>query len=116
MDEDRRREVGLFRYALIRDAADASLSKAERGRLVRALAEQEHLGPEGRVVRVARGTLDEWIRAYRRGGFEALVPRPRRVLPRTSAEVLELAFELKREQPAWTAAQVHQIMLQAGGP
>jgi putative transposase len=114
MDEDRRREVGLFRYALIRDAADASLSKAERGRLVRALADQEHVGPDGRLVRVARGTLDEWIRAYRRGGFEALVPRPRRVLPRTPAEVLELAFELKREQPARTAAQVHQIMLQAG--
>ena len=28
MDEERRREVGLFRYALIRDAADPSLSKA----------------------------------------------------------------------------------------
>jgi putative transposase len=116
MDEDGRREVGLFRYALIRDAADLGLSKAERGRLVRALAEREHLGPDGRLVRIARGTLDEWIRAFRRGGFEALVPRPRRVLPRTSAEVLELAFELKREQPARTAAQVHQIMLQAGGP
>ena len=28
MDEDRRREIGLFRYALIRDAADPALSKA----------------------------------------------------------------------------------------
>jgi putative transposase len=36
------------------------------------------------------------------------------VLPRTPLEVLELAFELKREQPARTAAQVHQIMLAAG--
>ncbi len=42
MDEDRRREIGLFRYALIRDAADPVLSKAERGRLVRQLAEREH--------------------------------------------------------------------------
>src|ERR1700758_2034891 len=106
MDEARRREVGLFRYALIRDAADVSLSKAERGRLVRALAEQEHVGPDGRIVRVARNTLDEWIRVYRRGGFCALVPRARRVLPRTSMEVLELAFQLKREQPVRTAAQV----------
>ena len=32
MDEDRRREIGLFRYALVRDAADPVLSKAERGR------------------------------------------------------------------------------------
>jgi hypothetical protein len=28
MDEDRRREIGLLRYALIRDAADPGLSKA----------------------------------------------------------------------------------------
>jgi len=114
VDEDRRQEIGLFRYALIRDAADRSLSKAERGRLVRALADREHLGPDGRLVRVARGTLDEWVRAYRRGGFEALVPRPRVVVPRTPAAVLELAFMLKRERPERTAAQVREIMLAAG--
>ena len=62
MNEDRRREIGLFRYALIRDAADPGLSKAERGRLVRALCEREHVGPDGRLVRVARGTLDRWVR------------------------------------------------------
>jgi putative transposase len=117
MDENRRREVGLFRYALVRDAADPALSKAERGRLVRALAEREHVGPDGRLVRVARGTLDEWIRFYRRGGFEALVPRPRVVVPRTAPEVLELAFRLKGERPERTAAQVREIMLAAShGP
>jgi len=115
MGEGGRREIGLFRYALIRDAADPSLSKAERGRLVRALAEREHVGPDGRLVRVARGTLDEWIRAYRRGGFEALVPKPRVVAPRSAAEMLELAFSLKRERPERTAAQVREIMLAAVG-
>jgi putative transposase len=115
VDEDRRREVGLFRYALIRDAADPAISKAERGRLVRALADREHVGPDGRPIRVARGTLDEWIRAYHRGGFEALVPRPRVVAPRTPAELLELAFALKRERPERTAAQVREVMLAAGG-
>jgi putative transposase len=114
VDEERRREVGLFRYALIRIAADSGLSKAERGRLVRALAEQEHVGPDGRLVRISRSTLDEWVRAYRRGGFEALCPRARRVLPRTSLRLLALAVALKRERPQRTAAQVHQIMLAAG--
>ena len=116
MDEDRRREIGLFQYALVRDAADPGLSKVERGRLVRALAEREHVGPDGRLVRVARGTLDRWVRDYRRGGFEVLVPRPRVAAPRTQAELLELAFTLKRERPERTAAQVREIMLAAGGP
>ena len=114
MDEERRREIGLFRYVLIRSAADPALSKAERGRMVRALAEREHLGPDGRLVGVSRSTLDEWIRAYRAGGFQALVSRPRVVAPRTAAEVLELAFTFKRERPERTAAQVHQIMLAQG--
>jgi putative transposase len=115
MNEDRRREIGLFWYALVRDAADPALSKAERGRLVRALAEREHVGPDGRLVGVARGTLDRWIRSYRDGGFEALVPRTRLVAPRTAAELLELAFQIKRERPERTAAQVREIMLAAAG-
>jgi putative transposase len=114
-DVESRREVGLFRYALVRDAADPGLSMRERGRLVRAIAGREHVGPDGRLVRVARGTLDQWIRAYRHGGFEALVPQPRVVPLRTPAGMLELAFALKRERPERTAAQVHEIMLATVG-
>ena len=115
MNEDRRREIGLFRYALIRNAADAGLSKAERGRLVRALADCEHVGPDGRLVGVSRTTLGRWIRAYRHGGFAALVPQPRVVPVRTPAGMLELAFALKRERPERTAAQVREIMLTTAG-
>ena len=115
MDGNRRREIGLFRYTLIRDAADPGLSKAQRGRLLRALADREHLGPDGRLVRVSRTTLGRWVRAYRRGGFDALVPRPKVVPVRTPAETLELAFALKRERPERTAAQVHEIMLTTAG-
>jgi putative transposase len=67
------RDVALFRYSLIREAADSSLSTRQRGQLVRELAGQDHAGPHGRV-RVARGTLDRWVRAYRADGFEALAP------------------------------------------
>src|SRR5881398_4277878 len=102
MGENGRRELGLFRYALVRDAADPALSKAQRGRLVRALAEREHVGPDGRLVRVSRTTLGRWVRAYRRGGFDALVPGPKVVPVRTPAETLELAFALKRERPERT--------------
>ena len=115
MDGNRRRETGLFRYTLIRDAADHGLSKAQRGRLLRALADREHLGPDGRLVRVSRTTLGRWVRAYRNGGFDALVPRPKVVPVRTPAETLELAFQLKRERPERTAAQVHEIMLTTAG-
>jgi putative transposase len=110
MEDERRREIALFRYALIRPAADPDLSPAQRGRLVRALAARDHVGPDGRRVRVSRPTLDRWVRAYRAGGYDALVPAPRRSLPTTPADVLELAVRLKREAPARTAAQVCAII------
>jgi len=113
---ERAREVGLFRYALIREAADPALSTRQRGRLVRQLAEAEHTGPFGQRVRVSRVTLDRWILAWRRGGFDALLPSTRMAEPTTSAAVLELAAALKREVPARTAAQVRAILLATAGP
>ena len=107
---ERARAVGLFRYALIREAADRRLSTKQRGRLVRALAQRDHEGPFGRPVRVSRASIDRWIRDWRRGGFDALVPEPRRVGPRTPVEVLELAVALKKEVPARTAVQVAAIL------
>jgi putative transposase len=112
---DRAQEIGLFRWQIVGEATDVSLSARERGRLVRALAEREHLAPDGSRVRVARNTLDRWIRAYREGGFDGLVPAPRRVANATPERRLELAVALRREQPARTAAQIHRIILEAEG-
>ncbi|HEY5848136.1 MAG TPA: DDE-type integrase/transposase/recombinase [Microlunatus sp.] len=95
---------------MIRDAADPALTTKQRGRLVRALAQDEHQGPFGQPVQPSRATIDRWIRDWRRGGFDALVPDPRQTTPRTPAEVLELAVGLKREVPERTAAQVAAIL------
>ncbi len=92
---DRAQAIGLFRWQIVGEATDVSLSARERGRLVRALAEREHLAPDGRWVRVGRNTLDRWIRAYREGGFDGLVPAPRRVANATSERLLELAVALR---------------------
>jgi transposase InsO family protein len=107
---ERAQAIGLFRYQLIRDAADPGLSSKARGRLVRSIAAAEHTDPFGRRVRVSRDTLDRWIRAWRRGGFDALVPCPRQSAPRLPGEIIELAVALKRENPDRTAAQVRQIL------
>ena len=107
---DRARDIALYRYSLIRPLADPGLSPTERGRLVRELAAQVHLGPSGEPVTVSRASLDRWIRAWRAGGFDALIPAERQVAPRTEAEALELAARLKREHPARTAAHITRIV------
>ena len=71
---ERAQQVALFRYQLIREAADPALSTRQRGRLVCELAARAHPGPFGDPVSVSRATIDRWIRAWRAGGFDALVP------------------------------------------
>jgi putative transposase len=112
---ERAREAGLFRYSLVQELAEAGLSPAERGRRARELAGRVRDGPGGQAVRVSRGTLDRWRRAYESGGFDALVPSPRQPAPRTPAEVLALAEALKREKPGRTAAQVRRILQLTAG-
>jgi putative transposase len=114
VEDGHRRDVGLFRYSLIREAADPGLSAAERGALVRELAAMDHARPGGETVRVGRSTLDRWVRAYRRGGFDALVPAPRRGVRRVPGEVLDLAVALKTEAPARSAVLVAQILAESG--
>lgn len=109
---ERAHAVALFRYQLIRDAADPVHSTRQRGRMVRELIEREHLGPFGKPVRVSRQSLDRWIKAWRDGGFDALIPCQRQVQARTPAEVLDMAAALKRENPARTVAQVVRILRQ----
>jgi putative transposase len=113
--DDRRQAVALFRYSLIREAADPALGAHERGALVRALAERDHLGPSGERVRVSRNTLDRWIAAWRTGGFDALLPDPRVGRPRVDASALELAVTLKREQPRRSAAQIASVIAERYG-
>ncbi len=107
---DWREQEALFRYSLIREAASERLSPRERGALVRALAGRPVQHRSGELRSPARSTLDQWIRAYRRGGFEALKPAERAPGPRTPAPLLEQAAALRRELPARTGGQIAEIL------
>jgi len=108
--KERSEKIALFRYQLIRGAADEAVTSRQRGPMVRALAAQTHPGPFGGTVTVAKDTIDRWIRLWRRGGFDALKPQGRTQGPVTPQAVLSLAVTLKRERPNRTAAQVRRIM------
>src|SRR5258707_14094030 len=100
-EEDRTRaacaeQVALFRYQLIREAADPALSTRQRGRLVRELAARAHPGPFGDSVTVSRETIDRWIRAWRAGGVAALAPPPPPVPPARTPAVLVPAPRAER--------------------
>ena len=112
---ERREETALWRYQVIRDAVDPALTSKQRGQVVRRIAAGAHPGLNGGSVTVSRETIDRWVGAWRRGGFEALQPKPGAAPSRTPAEVLELAASLKRERPERTCAQVRRIIVRMAG-
>jgi transposase InsO family protein len=111
----RAQDAALFRYRLIGPALEEGLSTKQRGKVVRGIAGQVHAGPGGRGVQVSRKTIDTWIRAWRKGGFEALLPSDRKCEPVTADSVLAMAAALKRENMERTAAQVRRIMVAQAG-
>jgi putative transposase len=117
MSTDPAETIALFRYHVIADATNPRLSPAERGVLVRELARQRHVLPDGSSRVYARGTLDRWVRAYRNQGLEGLRPQPRADIGavRHHPELLEEAARLRVELPARSAAQIGAILLARHG-
>ena len=91
----RAQDVALFRYRLIGPALEEGLSTKQRGRVVRGIAGQVHAGPGGRGVQVSRKTIDRWIRAWRKGGFEALLPSGRKCEPAPGKRAHYIAAHLQ---------------------
>lgn len=113
--KERAEVIALFRYRLIAEVMDEALTTRQRGPMVRSLAARIHAGPFGTEVKVSRMTIDRWLKAWRREGFDGLKPKDRTHAPVTPETVLALAETLKRERPNRTSAQIKRIMVETLG-
>ena len=100
---DLRHENALFRYGLIADLVH--LPPATKGlyRRLEEKAAQAYTIPGTSRTRVAAETLRDWLKRYRQGGFDALLPKPRadRGTPRAlSAAIAEQLLSIKEDNPA----------------
>ena len=117
MDHKQQEQVALHRWAVIAEAAGDRLAPGERGALVRQIAARARAHPDGSSRRYSRGTIDRWLRAWRRGGLEALKPAERadagtvRAHPELFAEATALRLEL----PGRSAAQIASILYHRHG-
>jgi len=109
LDDKTRDEVALFRYGLIADL----LHRPEREKglypLLREKAARVYSIPGSRRTRVAAETIRDWLSEYRRGGFDALRPQPRRDQGRARAipqEIADLLCHLKEQNPALSVKAV----------
>jgi len=134
-DQKRRETIALFRHGLIGDLIHENKGLYAK---LRAKAERNYEIPFSSRRRVAVETLRDWLRAYRRSGFEGLLPKPRsdnglcRALPRglcdwlveykdehrdlTVPKLIEKAVELDKipEGTKLSSATVHRLLAQHG--
>lgn len=99
---DLARAVALFRYGLIAEFIHLSADAKGLYARLRQKAAHSYVIPGSSRSRVATETLRDWLKAYRRGGFEALVPQPRADLGSARGIEPDVALALiglKEEQP-----------------
>jgi putative transposase len=95
--------VALFRYGLIADLAQLPPGSAGLYARIREKAAADYTIPGTTRTRVAAETIRDWLKRYRRGGFDALMPRRRADRGRSRAipePVAELLYSLKELKPA----------------
>lgn len=110
-------EVALFRFGVIGDLVHLPPgSKGLQARLVEK-AEIDYRIPGSRRVRVASETIRDWLKKYRRGGFDGLRPQVRADLGQSRAmprEVADLLLSIKEEKPALSVQLVIREALASG--
>lgn len=108
-DDERRRQIALFRYGLIADLLEVKGPRCGLYARLEEKAARAHCIPGSRRTHVAAETIRGWLGDYRSGGFDALLPTPRkdvgasRSIPR---DVQDLLLSVKEEQPELTIPMV----------
>jgi len=101
---DRAEQIARFRASVIGPLMCRDLGRRELAASLRALSHQRYRLPDADTTRTfAVSTLERWYYAYRKGGFEALRPRPRSdrgYAKELSARTRELLLDIRREHPS----------------
>lgn len=115
-DAQYRQTLALFRYGLIAEFIQLPVGTRGLYARLRDKARADYTIPGTTRTRVSAETLRHWIKDYRRGGFDALLPKARadrgraRVLPQAVADAL---MSLKDEQPHLSIPQLIRAIRQS---
>jgi putative transposase len=116
-DDPYRQALALFRYGLIAEFIELPAGSRGLYARLREKARADYSIPGSTRTRVAPETLRHWLKDYRRGGFDALLPKARadrgrsRALPQAVADAL---VSLKDEQPGLSIPQLIRAVQQSG--
>lgn len=118
MEQEKKHDIALMRYSVISPLITGlqedfpSLDAFFRDASLKGVT-----APDGSVRKYAPGTIEKWYRAYRQGGFDALLPtgrsdagRPRKL----DDEIQEQIRYLKTNYPRLSAAAIYRQLQDNG--
>jgi putative transposase len=109
--------IALFRYGLIANLVHEPVTSGKLEEALRQIAARTYNIPHSRRVRVSLSSVRRYLKAYQKGGFDALKPRERsdagapRVFDRM---VLDLAVSLREAQPGRTTPMIAEHLKRDG--
>lgn len=115
-DKEQRNTVALFRYGLIADLLRWPKGKRGIGEIIAKTAARDYEIPGSRRCRVAPETIRDWLKDYRRNGFDELLPKVRRDQGQARAipqQVADLLCTLKEDKPALSVRMVIEAAREA---
>jgi transposase InsO family protein len=115
--KDMDRELAYFRFALIAPVIQGTFSDASVAAYCRRVTEKPIARPDGTMFKYKPATLERWVRLYKVGGMEKLMPRTRSdkgVTRKLSDEAISEIYNLKDKFPRLDAVQIHTRLVQEG--
>ena len=118
MEQDKKHDIALMRYSVISPLITGLQEDyPSLDAFFREASLKEVTFPDGSVHKFAPGTIEKWYRAYKHGGFEALLPSGRSDAgkPRTlDDEIQEQIRYMKTNYPRMSAAAIFRQLQDNG--
>ena len=116
METKDKRAFALWRLGVLGPLMSARLDHGDRSAYFKEAAARTHQHPDGRSIKLSVRTIESWYYAYKRGGFDALHPRPRSDCATSRAirpEVAEMVVRAKREKPRRSIRRIIRMLERA---
>jgi putative transposase len=110
-EQDPRMAKALSRYEVVGRYLAMQPKRGQRRKLLKQLANQNWLGPDGELFRVAADTIRVWVRRYRNDGLAGLMDKqqPLRGVQVLSEEQIDVVCQLKKQVPERSLERIIQI-------
>ncbi len=109
--------IALFRLSVLGPLASREeLERGEIKSIIRELASRTYHIPESNRVHLGEGTIEAWYYAWKRGGIEALAPKPRsdQGQSKLPMSVQETILKAKREKPTRSINTIKSLLENVG--